>query len=113
VIELCLNALFVKIHQKSQCSLCSWNLTVYSLTPNGLKQERKNRLEWSKRIWKELQALKEAIDDLRDEYQYLIEQEQESVDELQEFLESDYREVDEWLRNCAIDAAIKEGWFNE
>jgi hypothetical protein len=24
-----------------------------------------------------------------------------------------YREVDEWLRNCAIDAAIKEGWFNE
>jgi hypothetical protein len=26
---------------------------------------------------------------------------------------TDYRGVDEWLRNYAIDAAIKEGWLDE
>jgi DNA repair exonuclease SbcCD ATPase subunit len=174
-----------------KCTKCIWDLKIYSLTPNGLKQERKTRVEWAKRIWRELQALNTAIDDLRDEYQYLLEKEQESVDELQEFLESEqvkfkqiikeleinfkneiqelkkeieylssepnrielkryrllneydyrnfnsypndrkitttlpmkvveaiknktgYRGIDEWLRNYAIDAAIKEGWLDE
>jgi hypothetical protein len=69
-----------------RCTECYWDLTTYSLTPDGLRQEQENRLEWARDIWRELQSLKDV-----DEYQALI----ESNDDLQERLEIEVRKQHE------------------
>lgn len=70
-----------------RCTECYWDLTTYPLTPDGLRQEQENRIEWARDIWIQLQHLKDA-----DEYQALI----ESNDDLQERLELEINKQDKF-----------------
>lgn len=80
-----------------RCTECYWDLTTYPLTPDGLRKEQENRLEWARDIWKELQYLKDV-----DEYQALI----KSNDDLQECLEMAVSKQPEL--NNAIDYLLSE-----
>jgi predicted nuclease with TOPRIM domain len=80
-------------NQIKECPECQWSLTTYPLTPDGLRQEQENRIEWARDIWRQLQHLKDV-----DEYQSLI----ESNDDLQERLELEINKQDEF------NAKIKE-----
>jgi predicted nuclease with TOPRIM domain len=80
-----------------RCTKCYWDLTIYPLTADGLRQEQENRLEWARDIWRQLQHLKDV-----DEYQALI----ESNDDLQERLELEINKQDKFKDE--FKAKIKE-----
>ncbi|HEY9650004.1 MAG TPA: hypothetical protein V6C95_05025, partial [Coleofasciculaceae cyanobacterium] len=80
-----------------RCTECYWDLTKYPLTPDGLRQEQENRIEWARDIWRQLQDLKDV-----DEYQALI----KSNEDLQEYLEMAVSKQDE-LSNT-IDYLLSE-----
>ncbi|MBD2085082.1 hypothetical protein [Coleofasciculus sp. FACHB-542] len=41
------------------CPVCNWDLSIYPLSPDGLKQEQESRISWSKEVWEELILLRE------------------------------------------------------
>jgi len=80
-----------------RCTECYWDLSKYPLTPDGLRQDQENRIEWARDIWKELQYLKDL-----DEYQALI----ESNEDLQDRLELEINKQDKFKDE--FNAKIKE-----
>ncbi|MBD1901896.1 hypothetical protein NDI44_25035 [Trichocoleus sp. DQ-A3] len=50
------------------CPVCNWDLSIYLLSPDGLKQEQESRLNWAIEVWQEFKTLREERELIFSEY---------------------------------------------
>jgi hypothetical protein len=98
--------------QLEKCPECQWAFTIYSLTPDGLRQEQENRIEWARELWKQRQCLiQEQLeiearkeDELKSTINYLLSESTKIEASRTQLLNE--RQLD-W-RNSDIDSEIKK-----
>lgn len=50
------------------CPVCNWDLSIYSLSPEGLREEQESKIYWSVEVWKELKLLRQERELIASEY---------------------------------------------
>ncbi|MBD1930630.1 hypothetical protein H6F79_02095, partial [Trichocoleus sp. FACHB-69] len=54
--------------QVKLCPVCNWDLSIYSLSPEGLREEQESKIYWSVEVWKELKLLRQERELIASEY---------------------------------------------
>jgi hypothetical protein len=83
--------------EDNYCSICSWDLTEHTLSPQGLAAEQQLKIDWAKKIWKIFKEDEERIKQLNNEINELNkEKKQLSYDKYRPFT-GGFNRLEYWL----------------
>lgn len=79
------------------CSMCSWNLTEHTLSPQCLAAEQQLKIEWANKIWKNFKEDEERIKQLNNEIKKLNKEKEKLVHEKYKLSTGGLTRLEYWL----------------